>query len=226
MPSGLSLDNGAPLVLNQRKTAVPPAITATCKQIRNETLHMFYHGRTVVLDLPSLNPPKASWSPIALSNIICDTAKWLASVPESCHRLIEAFEVRDTCALKGSTADIRRFCDDGTNYFHACEASLPELVALLGRYGYCGARRPLFAYTRITIPRGSTRGVEVWRTAMARLGFRFFGVVIRPPAIVTAEYEIEYDFDILSYMSRGAHGAYHVSPWPVIVLAYKLLTLI
>ncbi|KAK5733748.1 hypothetical protein LTR17_009452 [Elasticomyces elasticus] len=163
----LVLEPGKPLILNHRRAAAPPALTATCQQIRAETIEAFYNDRVVQLHLPSMNDP---------------APQWFQCIPVAYHRLelIKAFELRLAIDYIG---DPFRFREEEPVFYEALHKLLPHLAKLLLACGYRDDRQPVFHYTQISLVPAEHKTIEWWRTRMEGHGFAFTFVDERPPTI-------------------------------------------
>ncbi|KAK4953628.1 hypothetical protein LTR10_008231 [Elasticomyces elasticus] len=162
---GLCLDQDEPLVIDQYSVSKLPAITATCKQIRDETMSKYYVGRTVVIKLPSPDDHDIDSLEPAMKKTIDYVSRWMASMPQLPRHLAPRFEVR--LSLEFCSTQFTLMKRVKLNHTHS--ASLPGLAALLNQ---TSAQRPLFVYTNIT--RFSPRD-PIWvdRKAFESWGFDY-----------------------------------------------------
>ena len=131
----LVVTSETPLTFNKPATCSPPPITATCRQIRAESLQMFYSCKVFGLHLPE---PSDDNKTRALKD---KALAWAASISRECHDLIARFEVHST--------------DESFMQIFMLEASMllkshPQPLGLaqaLSRSGYVGKDRYLWVHT-------------------------------------------------------------------------------
>ncbi|KAK4953629.1 hypothetical protein LTR10_008232 [Elasticomyces elasticus] len=149
----MSLNLGEPLILNKIETTTPPPITATCRQIREETLFMFYSDRIVELHLPSPNYKDFNMSSGACGRLYYKAGDWLASLVCPCHHeLISNFQVRLTVDFSKPTLDLfEHFQRNDPKLHYALPFLLRQLAPLLERYGCTDDKQPLLECTQNTL---------------------------------------------------------------------------
>ena len=156
--------------LNNRETATPPSLTAACKQIRGETLLMFFTGRTVQLRVP--DPADSDWRRTTGSweAVLQNMTTWLASMPTSAasQALTGPFEIH---IEPNERMLLERTEQDVLDAYDTQETQLIKLRALLHQHGY--NRSPVF-YTMTCA--GSRRGTlaEGLPSSYGLMGFSDF----------------------------------------------------
>ncbi|KAK3623301.1 hypothetical protein LTR56_021680 [Elasticomyces elasticus] len=160
---GLCLEQDEPLVIDQHSLPTLPAITATCKQIRDETKLRYYVGRTVIIQLPSPHDHKVDSLERALKDTIDNVSRWTALLLQLPRKLAPRFEVRISVEFRSQLTNKVK-----NELLRTHSVYLPKLANLLEQ---SNGQQPHFVYTIVT---PATPWAPTWhKPSYEDWGFRY-----------------------------------------------------